>query len=272
MSVEQENTKAREAQAAVGDEIPHRLPVLPLRDVVVFPYMIFPVLVGRESSLRAANEALSQNKYIFLAAQKDATVDEPAGDDLYRDGTVAKIVQVLKLPNGLLKVLVDGVAQASVRHFVPNEKYLEVEVDLNLRQVQSEPELDALVRHVSTLFAEYVHLNPKIPAEALTAFENIKEPYRKLYYVGANISQSVSVKQGILQLKDLPKQLYETTKVLSSEIALLKIEKEIDNKLHDHIQKSQRKFFLQEQIRSLQDELGEEESTRPHLDRGRRLP
>jgi ATP-dependent Lon protease len=261
MSAEQESTTVAESQTTVDGEIPHRLPVLPLRDVVVFPYMIFPVLIGRESSLRAANEALSQTKYIFLVAQKDATIDEPVGDDLYRDGTVARIVQVLKLPNGLLKVLVDGVAQASVRRFVPNDKYLEVEVDLNPRRVHSDPELDALLRHVSALFAEYVHLNQKIPAEVLTAFENIKEPYRKLYYVVANISQTVSVKQGILQLKDLSQQLYEATKILNSEIALLKIEKEIDNKLHDHIQKSQRKFFLQEQIRILQDELGDEESS-----------
>jgi ATP-dependent Lon protease len=261
MSVEQENTRVTETQTAVSEEIPRRLPVLPLRDVVVFPYMIFPVLVGRESSLRAANEALSQSKFLFLAAQKDATIDEPASDDLYKDGTVAKIVQVLKLPNGLLKVLVDGVTQASVRRFVPNENYLEVEVDLYPQETKSDPELDALLRHASTLFAEYVHLNQKIPAEVLTAFENIKDPYRKLCYMGANISQSVSVKQGILQLNDLSQQLYEATKLLSSEITLLKIEKEIDNKLHDHIQKSQRKFFLQEQIRILQDELGEEESS-----------
>jgi ATP-dependent Lon protease len=261
MSVEQENTRMTETLTAVSEEIPRRLPVLPLRDVVVFPYMIFPILVGRESSLRAANEALGQSKFLFLAAQKDATIDEPADDDLYRDGTVAKIVQVLKLPNGLLKVLVDGVMQASVKRFVPNDKYLEVEVDLHPQEAKSDPELDALLRHVSTLFAEYVHLNQKIPAEVLTAFENIKDPYRRLCYVGANISQSVTVKQGILQLNDLSQQLYEATKLLTSEIALLKIEKEIDNKLHDHIQKSQRKFFLQEQIRILQDELGDEESS-----------
>jgi ATP-dependent Lon protease len=261
MSVEQENTRTTEVQTGAPEDIPHRLPVLPLRDVVIFPYMIFPVLVGRESSLRAANEALGKNKFLFVAAQKDASVDEPSTEDLYKDGTVAKIVQVLKLPNGLLKVLVDGVAQATVKQFVSNEKYLEAEVDLNPQQTQVNPELDALLRHVSTLFAEYVHLNQKIPAEVLTAFENIKDPYRKLYYVAANISESVSVKQGILQLKNLHQQLYEASRILGSEISLLKIEREIDNKLHDHIQKSQRKFFLQEQIRILQDELGDEESS-----------
>ncbi|MEK6572563.1 MAG: endopeptidase La [Bacteroidota bacterium] len=261
MSPEQESIKVTDVHRRDPVEIPGRLPVLPLRDVVVFPYMIFPVLVGRESSLRAANEALSQNKFLFLAAQKDPTVDEPVSEDLYRDGTVARIVQVLKLPNGLLKVLVDGVAQATVKQYLPNEKFLEVEIELTPQESQPDPELDALLRHVSTLFAEYVHLNQKIPAEVLTAFENIKEPYRKLFYVGANISQSVGVKQRILQLKDLREQLYELSKVLSSEITLLKMEKEIDNKLHTHIQKSQRKFFIQEQIRILQDELGEEESS-----------
>ena len=257
MPVEHENIRVSESSAVATDDIPGRLPVLPLRDVVLFPYMIFPVLVGRESSLRAANEALSQHKYLFLTAQKDPTVDEPTGEDLYREGTVAKIVQILKLPNGLLKVLVDGVAQASARRFVSNDKFLEAEIVPHAQESQPDPELDALLRHVSTLFGEYVHLNQRIPAEVLTAFENIKDPYRKLYYVGANISQGVGIKQRILQLKSLREQLYEVTKILTSEISLLKIEKEIDNKLHDHIQKSQRKFFIQEQIRILQDELGE---------------
>ncbi len=261
MSTEQQEIKVSEAQTPTSDGIPGRLPVLPLRDVVVFPYMIFPVLVGRESSLRAANEALSQHKFIFLAAQKDSTVDEPTGEELYREGTVAKIVQILKLPNGLLKVLVDGVAQATVKRFVPNDKFLEAEVALASQESKPDTELDALLRHVSSLFAEYVHLNRSIPAEVLAAYENIKDPHRKLFYVAANITLGVSVKQRILQLKDLRGQLFELTKILGSELALLKIEKEIDTKVHDHIQKSQRKFFLQEQIHILQDELGEEESS-----------
>jgi len=111
-----------------SDEIPTRLPVLPLRDVVVFPYMIFPVLVGRESSLRAVNQALEHNKFIFLAAQKNSVTEEPGIADIYHDGTAAKIIQILKLPNGLMKILVDGVVQASIKAIVPNERFMEAEV------------------------------------------------------------------------------------------------------------------------------------------------
>src|SRR5512135_3280107 len=110
--------------------VPARLPVLPLRDVVVFPHMIFPVLVGRESSLRAVNDALEREKYIFLAAQRNPVTEEPGANDIFHDGTVAKIIQILKLPNGLMKILVDGIVQASVRDFVPNARYLEAELTI----------------------------------------------------------------------------------------------------------------------------------------------
>ena len=113
-----------------GSAIPPKLPVLPLRDVVVFPYMIFPVLVGRESSLRAVNEALERNKYIFLAAQKSSVTEDPGMDDIHHEGTVAKIVQILKLPNGLMKILVDGLVQARISKVVPNERFLEAEIAL----------------------------------------------------------------------------------------------------------------------------------------------
>lgn len=261
MSVDLQEIEVSETTRGAVAEIPERLPVLPLRDVVIFPYMVFPVLVGRESSLRAANEALSQHRFIFLTAQKDPAVNEPTQDDLYKEGTVAKIVQILKLPNGLLKVLVDGIAQAVVKRFLPNERFLEAEVTPVPQEVTQDTELDALLRHGSTLFREYVHLNRNIPAEVLATSDTIKDPYRKLFYIAANVTQSVQVKQRILVLTNLREQLYELTKILSSEIALLKIQKEIDTKVHDQIQKSQRKFFIQEQIRVLQDELGEEESS-----------
>ena len=129
------------------DQIPNILPVLPLRDVVLFPYMIFPVLVGRESSLRAANEALERGKNILLVAQKNSSVDEPTEEDVYREGTVAKILQMLKLPNGLMKILVDGIAQANIKAFVPNPNFLEAEIIVNRLDPPAGKEIDALVRH-----------------------------------------------------------------------------------------------------------------------------
>lgn len=127
--------------------IPTSLPVLPLRDVVVFPYMIFPVLVGRDTSLRAVNEALERDKYIFLATQRNSVTEEPSIDDIYHDGTIAKIIQILKLPNGLMKILVDGVTQASVVAFLPNRKFLEADITVTGKAAEMDSEMDALLRH-----------------------------------------------------------------------------------------------------------------------------
>lgn len=246
-------------EAAAG--LPTRLPVLPLRDVVVFPSMIFPVLVGRESSLRAVNEALERGKYIFLAAQRNSVTEEPGIDDIYHDGTIAKIIQLLKLPNGLMKILVDGIIPASIRSFVANSKFLEAELAITLRSGEMDSELDALLRHTSSLFAEYVHLNRNVPSEVLVAFENTRDPQRKVYYIASNILQTVDVKQKMLELPALREQLHELIRILNSENDVLKIEKEIDTKVHDTIARSQRRFFIQEQIRILQDELGDEEAS-----------
>ncbi|HUI10772.1 MAG TPA: endopeptidase La [Bacteroidota bacterium] len=241
--------------------MPTRLPVLPLRDVVVFPYMIFPVLVGRESSLRAVNEALEREKYIFLAAQRNSVTEEPGANDVYHDGTLAKIVQILKLPNGLMKILVDGIVQASVREFVQNPKYLEADLDIGPGAAEMDSELDALLRHTASLFAEYVHLNRNVPSEVLVAFENTREPQRRVFYIASNILQSVDVKQKVLELRGTREQLHELIRILNSENDVLKIEKEIDTKVHDNIARSQRKYFIQEQIRILQDELGDDEAS-----------
>ena len=241
--------------------IPTALPVLPLRDVVVFPSMIFPVLVGRESSLRAVNEALERDKYIFLVAQRNSVTEDPGAEDIFPEGTVARIIQILKLPNGLMKILVDGIVQASVVRWIPNPKFLEASLELRTAAVPLDAELDALLRHTASLFAEYVHLNRNVPSEVLVALENIKEPHRKLFYIASNILQGVEVKQEILRQSGIREQLHEIIRVLNSENDVLKIEREIDGKVHDNIARSQRKFFIQEQIRILQDELGDEEAS-----------
>ncbi len=262
--MDNDQTLKPEQPAHSRETIPTRMPVLPLRDVVIFPYMIFPVLVGRESSLRAVTDAVERDKYIFLVAQKNSITEEPGIDDVYREGTVARIIQVLKLPNGLIKILVDGIVQADVEHFEQNPKYLEAEVQLHVPPATLDAELDALLRHTSSLFAEYVHLNRNVPSEVLVAFENTREPLRRVFYIAANIMQTVDVKHRILELQGIREQLHELIRILNSEIDVLKIEKEIDTKVHDNIARSQRKFFIQEQIRILQDELGDEE-TSPEL-------
>src|SRR3989339_129542 len=247
------------------ESIPAVLPVLPLRDNVIFPYMIFPVLVGRETSIRAANFALDGSKYIFLAAQKRANVEEPAKEDIYVEGTIAKIIQILKLPNGLLKILVDGIIQGRIVAYTERTNFFEAEIEVIAPTKEDKREMNALMRQMSTLFKEYVKINKAIPPEAVNAFDNIDEPDRKLFYVAANINQQIEVKQIILQKFSLKDQLYEVIRILNSEIEILKIEKEIEGKVQENIQKTQRKFIIQEQIRILQDELGEEDEASPEI-------
>ncbi|MGK9476529.1 endopeptidase La [Melioribacter sp. OK-6-Me] len=261
----EDKIKASETDYSMIEDIPNKLPVLPLRDTVVFPYMIFPVLVGREQSIRAANYALETSKYIFLAAQKKASIEEPTAEDIYPEGTIAKIIQILKLPNGLLKILVDGVIQGRIVRFTDRKEFFEAELEVITPTEENPRELNALLRQMTNLFKEYVKINKAIPPEAINAFENIDEPDRKLFYVAANINQSIEVKQKILQNFSLKDQLYEVIRILTSEIEILKIEKEIENKVQENIAKTQRKFIIQEQIRILQEELGDEEEIAPEF-------
>ncbi len=247
------------------DEIPEILPILPLRDIVIFPYMIFPVLVGREQSINSANYALNNTKYIFLSTQKKSNIEDPSTNDLYSEGTIAKIVQILKLPNGLLKILVDGLLQARIIEFTDRKEFFEGKIEIVVPELINDHEMNALIRQMSQLFKDYVKISRSVPNETIAAFDNIEEPDRKVFYAAANINQSIEVKQNILNKFILKEQYYEVIKVLNSEIDILKIEKEIDTKVQENISKTQRKFIIQEQIKILQDELGEDEDASPEF-------
>lgn len=250
---------------SIIDSIPEELPILPLRDIVIFPYMIFPVLVGREQSIRAANYAAEHTKYIFLSTQKKSAIEEPTEKDLYTEGTIAKIVQILKLPNGLMKILVDGMFQARIKEFTGNKSFFEGKIELIIPASDNDHEMNAMIRQMTQLFKDYVKISKNIPKDTITAFDNIEEADRKLFYAAANINQSIEVKQAILQKFTLKEQYLEVIKVLNSEIDILRIEKEIDNKVQENIAKTQRKFIIQEQIKILQDELGEDEDASPEF-------
>jgi ATP-dependent Lon protease len=260
-----EINKKPSSEYSLIENIPGVLPVLPLRDNVIFPYMIFPVLVGREQSIRAANFALDGSKYIFLASQKRSNIEEPTKDDIYTDGTIAKIIQILKLTNGLLKIIVDVIIQGRIISYTNRTTFYEAEVEIITPKDEDKREMNALLRQMAGLFKEYVRINKSIPPEALTAFENIAEPDRRLFYVAANINQLIEVKQKVLQKYSLREQLYEVIRLLNSEIEILKIEKEIEGKVQENIAKTQRKFIIQEQIRILQDELGDDDDIIPEF-------
>lgn len=248
----------------INSSIPVKLPVLPLKDIVVFPYMIFPILAGRESTIAAINNSIESDKYILLITQIDEKIEEPTFENLYRTGTVAKIIQVLRLPNGLIKVLVDGIVTAGIEKFY-NEKFITADISLKTLAVKKDNELEALMRQATKLFNNYVTTNRSIPHEAIVAYENIKEPDRKLYYIASTINIDVHKKQQILEISDIHKQYYEVLYLLGSEMEVLNVEKEIDAKIYQTMQKNQRKFIVQEQIRILQDELGEGTESDPEL-------
>ncbi len=259
MKQQKKTTKKREKQG------PTVLPVLPLRDVVVYPSMVFPVLVGRESSLRAAAEALSRDKYILLVAQMNPGVDEPGQEDVFMDGTVAKIIQMLRLPNGLMKILVEGEHQGRVQRFLNNDEFLEAEVQVIKQATPDDRKMQALLRQTSELFQEYIRLNRGLPQEMLVSFESLDDIARKLYFVAANIITKVESKQAILEIHNLDDQYLELVRLLHEEIEVLKLEQEIDTKVSDTIHKSQRQFLIQEQIRALQTELEEDGEGSPEL-------
>ena len=240
--------------------IPIHMPVLPLRDIVIYPHMIFPVLIGRASSLKAVAESLERDKFILVTAQRNAATEDAGFDDIHKVGTVAKILQVMRLPNNLLKVLVEGAVTARITGAARTEPYLEAEVETIAPIVnEKDRNLKALIRHATELFEEYVKENRNLPPEVLGAFQNIEDPIRKLYYAAANVSQKVEIKQKILDAPDVKTQYYELVQMLSNELELLRLEIEIDTKVQDQIQKSQRKYFIQEQIRALQTELGDDD-------------
>jgi ATP-dependent Lon protease len=218
--------------------------------------MVFPILAGRESTVNAINTSLESDKYILVVSQIDASIEDTTSDNLYKTGTIAKILQVLRLPNGLIKVLVDGLVPAKVEEFY-TEKYIKAKVIPKLSSYLETNELFALIRHTTKMFNEYVSANPSIPKESLVAYDNIKEPDRKLYYIASTINVDIAKKQKLLEIDDIFKQYYEILYLLSSELEILNIEKEIESKIYTAMQKNQRKFIVQEQIRILQDELGE---------------
>ncbi len=247
-------------EQSITVEIPEIIPVLPLRDLVIFPYMISPVMVGRDLSINAVNYALNHHRLIFLAAQKNSGIDEPGPDELYREGTIAKIVQTMKLPNGLLKIVVDGLVMGRIKRFTGETEFFEAEIQLKEVQSVYDAELTALLRQAETAFKDYASLNKNINAETLVSFENITEPDRKLYFAAANVNQAIDAKLKILKKNKLKDQYYELIKLLRGEVEILKVEKEIDHKVQENIAKTQRKFIIQEQIKILQEELGEDDA------------
>ncbi|MBD3167285.1 endopeptidase La [bacterium] len=238
--------------------IPERLPVFPVRDQIIFPHMILPLLVGREATLRAIEAAMMDERLLVILAQRDPGMEEVGFDDLFHVGVVTRIVQVLKLPNGLVKVLVEGLVRARCDNPEPQEGYLSAGIRPIVTRHYSEIRLEGAMRHAISLFREYVPLNRDLPDELVFTVESMREPDRVADFLAAHLTLPYEKKQRILEAETPLDQFLEIASQLAHEIEILEVERSIEGQVRDKISNSQRTYFLQEQLRTIKKELGEE--------------
>ncbi|MCG7540545.1 MULTISPECIES: endopeptidase La [Pseudoalteromonas] len=233
------------------------IPVLALRDVVVYPHMVIPLFVGREKSIKCLEAAMDNDKQIFLVAQKDASVDDPSTDDVYQTGTIATVLQLLKLPDGTVKVLVEGTQRAKIDEFLITDEYFLAQAQYIPSQDVDEQEQDILVRSAISQFEGYVKLNKKIPPEVLTSVSGIDEAARLADTMAAHMPIKVPEKQKVLEIDDVTERLEYLMALMEGEIDLLQVEKKIRSRVKKQMEKSQREYYLNEQMKAIQKELGE---------------
>ena len=242
----------------LDDEHFGELTLLPLRDVVVFPHMVIPLFVGREKSINALDLAMEQEKQILLVAQKSPEVDEPGVDDIHTTGTLSNILQLLKLPDGTVKVLVEGEKRAKIARYTKTDEYFAAEVvAVDESAGIDERELEVLIRSVMSMFDQYVKLNKKIPPEILTSVASIDEPSRLADTIAGHIPLKIEEKQQILEMSNPRERLEHLLGVMESEIDILQMEKRIRGRVKKQMEKSQREYYLNEQMKAIQKELGE---------------
>src|ERR1700760_3106756 len=242
------------------------LPILPLRDIVVFPHQPVPLFVGREKSVRALEEAMkNEGKQILLATQKDKDDDDPTPDAIYDVGVVATVLQLLKLPDGTVKVLVEGRARAGVTRFTDQADYYEAEIAYVQEDGAGSPEAEALSRAVIEQFENYVKLNKKVPPEALASIPQIVEPGKLADSIAGHLSVKISDKQQLLEISNVVKRLEKVYALMEGEISVMQTEKKIRNRVKRQMEKTQREYYLNEQMKAIQRELGEQDDQRDEL-------
>ncbi|MCU0577876.1 MAG: endopeptidase La [Desulfobacterota bacterium] len=241
-------------------EIPENIPLLPIRDVVIYPYMILPLFVGRGLSIKAVDEALNKDRYIFLAAQKDSTVEEPAEEQIYTVGTVAMVIRMLKLPDGRVKILVQGVAKARIKRFVKDDKgFFSVDIEKieepELKEITVE--VEAMMRTVKEQSERILQLRGIVSPDALSILEAIDDPGRLADLVASNLRLKVDESQHVLEIVDPVERLRHVNQLLSKEMELSEVQARIQSQAKEEMSKTQREYFLREQLRAIQQELGE---------------
>ncbi len=239
--------------------LPESIAVLPLRDIVVFPHMIVPLFVGREKSVRALESVMKEDKQILLVAQKNAAQDDPTADDIYRIGTISTILQLLKLPDGTVKVLVEGLRRAKITEFKTTEDFFEVEAEPVEDHGDHTKEVEALGRTVVAQFEQYIKLNKKIAPEVLVSVNQIDNPSKLADTVASHLGLKISERQELLELDSTAERLERVFNHMESEIGVLQVEKKIRNRVKRQMEKTQREYYLNEQLKAIQKELGEGE-------------
>jgi len=242
------------------------LPLLPLRDIVVFPFMVLPLFVGRDRSVRALEKSMAEQKNIFLSAQRNPNNNDPSPSEIYETGTLANILQILKLTDGTMKVLVEGVQRGRIHSFCDNPDFYEVEVVKIQENEQVTPDIKALMRSVGNVFEQYIKLNQKIPLEAVSATANITEPHRYADTIAAYMVFHTADKQDLLETYHPADRLNKLLSILKSELEVLKIEKRVHGRVRKQMERSQKEFYLNEQIKAIQKELGKRDEFKTDID------
>lgn len=232
-------------------------PVLPLRDIVVFPYMIVPLFVGREKSIQALDEVMRTDKQILLVAQKNAADDEPDADSIYQMGTLASVLQLLKLPDGTVKVLVEGTSRARIKHYTANQNFFEAEIERVDETIGAKDEIEALARSTVAQFESYVKLNKKISPEVLGTISQIDDYSKLADTIASHLAVKISEKQEILEITTVSERLERVYVQMESEISVLQVEKKIRSRVKRQMEKTQREYYLNEQMKAIQKELGD---------------
>ncbi|MBI1211559.1 MAG: endopeptidase La [Alphaproteobacteria bacterium] len=240
-------------------------PVLPLRDIVVFPHKIVPLFVGREKSVRALEDVGVDEKQILLVTQKNPAQDDPGEDDLYTVGTLASVVQLLKLPDQTVRVLVEGKQRARIKRFIPNSGFFQVEAEIVPDDIGDEREIEALARSVSAHFENYVKLNKKIPPESQAEVQQITDPSKLADTVASHITVKIADKQALLETTSVMARLEKVFAMMEGEIGVLQVERKIRTRVKRQMEKTQREYYLNEQLKAIQKELGEGEEQRDEL-------
>ncbi len=234
-------------------------PVLPLRDIVVFPHMIVPLFVGREKSIRALEEVMKADKFILLATQQNAAEDDPKPEAIYTAGVFANVLQLLKLPDGTVKVLVEGVARAKVGRYTRTDEYYEADAEITPEDLHNPVEIEALARSVASEFEGYVKLNKKVSPEVVSAVAQIEDYGKLADTVASHLAVKISDKQAVLEMASVAKRLEKCLALMESEISVLQVEKRIRTRVKRQMEKTQREYYLNEQMKAIQKELGDED-------------